>query len=86
VRIVLEEHRGLAVPRSALGRRLDGDVVYTVQDGRATEVAVTPGLGTDGWVQLLDYDLSAGDTVVTEGRFLLNDGAPVDVLASRTEP
>lgn len=81
VRVVLGEQRGLGVPREAVGRRNDGYVVYSVEDDRAVMHRVTPGLETDGWIRLARSELALGVQVVTEGRFLLDDGDAVEVLS-----
>ncbi|MCD7896980.1 MAG: hypothetical protein LUG50_09955, partial [Planctomycetaceae bacterium] len=40
-------------------------------------VAVTSGLETDGWAELVDAPVAGRDRRVTQGQFLLNDGFPI---------
>jgi RND family efflux transporter MFP subunit len=84
VRLVLATREGLAAPREAVGRRGARRVVYQVRAGKAHLVPVTPGWENDGWVEVRAEGLAPGDQVVTEGRFLLDDGTAVQVLKEKS--
>ncbi|RME92578.1 MAG: efflux RND transporter periplasmic adaptor subunit [Verrucomicrobia bacterium] len=79
VRLVLDRREGLGVPREALTRLEDRQGVYTVQDGVARLIAVEAGAENDGWVEVRSEALRPGVPVITEGRFLVSDGARVEV-------
>lgn len=67
----------LAVPEDALTRRRDRDGVFVLDaDGtRVRWVAVTPGIRSGGWVELLDAEVTG--RVVTLGQHLIDDGSAV---------
>ena len=54
-------------------------MVFTVAGETASMHTVSPGLETDGWVEIEGDSLEAGASVVTMGQFLLEDGSPVAV-------
>jgi multidrug efflux pump subunit AcrA (membrane-fusion protein) len=66
----------LVVPSSALLRRGADEVVHVVRDGRAHRVEVTVLALGDG-TAAVSGDLAVGDTVVTTGVELLEDGQEV---------
>lgn len=70
-----KEHRALALPRSALQRDGDRHVVFVALGDRRFE-SRTVTLGTQGsdYVRVLD-GLREGETVVTEGAFILKSEA-----------
>ncbi|MCC8108556.1 MAG: efflux RND transporter periplasmic adaptor subunit [Planctomycetes bacterium] len=77
ITVVLQERHGVGVPRDAIQHR-DGRQWLFVPDGDVAKiVAVTSGLETDGWAELVDAPVAAGDRRVTQGQFLLNDGFPI---------
>ncbi len=77
--IILGRQRALAVPRGAVLADRHGSYVYTVKDGHAHRVTVTPGLVNDGIVAVAG-DLKAGDPMVVEGNYELGDGMAVEVV------
>ena len=66
----------LVVPSSALLRRGGDEVVHVVRDGIARRIGVNVLALGDG-TAAIDGDLAVGDTVVTTGVELLEDGDPV---------
>ena len=84
VRLVLATREGLAAPREAVARRGAKRVVYRIRNGQAQAVPVTAGWENDGWLEIRGDGLAPGDSVVTEGRFLLDDGTPVQVLEGKS--
>lgn len=77
IRVVLREGRGVGVPRDAIQYR-DGKFWIFIPDGdTAKMIEVKQGMETDGWIELVDSPIQAGDKVVTQGQFLLNDGYPI---------
>ena len=81
IRVVLKETHGLGVPRDAVQYRNGKYWVFIPEGEVAKMVEVRPGLETGGWTELLDSPLKAGDRVITEGQFLLNDGYPIQERA-----
>lgn len=69
----------LMIPEEALLQRVDGSVVYRLDDGdRAQRVVVEPGSIRSGWVEIRS-GLEAGDRIILRGHANLVDGAVVTV-------
>lgn len=77
IRVILRESQGVGVPRDAIQYRDSKYWIFIPDAGAAKMVEVTPGLETDGWTELLDSPIKAGDKVITQGQFLLEDGFPI---------
>lgn len=72
----------VAVPEAALTKRSDVEGVFLV-DGAGETVSWTPvetGIRSGGWVQLLGPSLSG--RVVTLGQHLIDDGSPIQIVAT----
>jgi membrane fusion protein (multidrug efflux system) len=67
------------IPEGAIVPRGNDIVVFTVQDGLATETKVRLGRRAGGEVEVLE-GLAADATVVTAGQARLSDGGPVEVV------
>ncbi len=76
---ILDQRQGLGIPTAAIQQRAGKDVVFTVENGHARVVPVVTGLEDHGWVELKESGLSAGDKVVSQGQFLIEDGTPITV-------
>ena len=86
--IVVERKRGvLVVPEaSPVKAGAEFGVFRLTDDGSKVErVTVTPGLGSDGWVEVTG-DLQKGDRVVTVGSSLVRDGQRVRIAGERSRP
>ena len=84
--IVVERKTGvLVVPEaSPVKAGAEYGVFRVTDDGSKVErVKVTPGLGSDGWVEVTG-DLQEGDRVVTVGSSLVRDGQRVRVAGERS--
>ncbi len=77
IKVILRESRGVGVPRDAVQFRDSKYWVFVPDGEKAKMLEVKPGLETEGWTELLESPLSAGDRVVTQGQFLLEDGYPI---------
>ena len=77
IRVVLRESRGVGVPRDAVQHREGKSWVFIPDGNEARMVEVNPGMDTGGWTELLNPPIKAGDRVITQGQFLLNDGYPI---------
>jgi hypothetical protein len=77
-RLVLASRDGVVVPAASVVRRPAGDVVYVVQDGKATERKVTVGVRTSERAEVLT-GVEPGETVALAGAGFLTDGALVAV-------
>ncbi len=76
----------LAVPREALIRTgTRTAVVLALGEGRFQPVEVVPGAEFGDWIEIVK-GLSAGDTVVTSGQFLIDSEASVRASFSRMQP
>lgn len=75
--IELRREPSLVVPRAAVLYDRGGAYVFTVRDGRARRVAVTPGLDGGGLIGIAG-PVQAGDMVVVQGNYELEDGMKVE--------
>ncbi|MDD4341761.1 MAG: efflux RND transporter periplasmic adaptor subunit [Kiritimatiellae bacterium] len=79
--LVFESREGLGVPSVAILVRVDRQVVFVVQEGRAVAREVTTGLQNDAWTEILS-GLDVGEKVIIEGQTQLHDGMAIEVLSS----
>ena len=80
VDILLAERDGLGVPRDAVILKKGGkSAVFAVQDGKAREIEVEPGIAYDGFIEILNPDAVAGKDVIVSGQYFVNDGSEVNV-------
>lgn len=77
--LVIASRQGVGVPSRALVARGGRTILFTVVGEAARELAVEPGMETDGWREILS-GLSPGAPVVTMGQTMIEDGAPVRVV------
>lgn len=80
VSIVLERTEGLGVPSTAIQRRGEDQVIFSVGSEVARSIKVETGLKTDGYTLLRNCPLKAGDLVVTKGQSFLYEGSPVKAI------
>lgn len=80
IETILDTHTGLGVPQEVIQIRENKSMVFVLDDGKAKAVEVRVGLSTDGWTEVFDSALAAGDKVIVKGYNLVNDGTPVDVV------
>ena len=72
-------HQALLVPKDALVLRGQRQFIFLVDEGKAVQVPVTPGIYTDGLVEITG-NVAAGASVVTQGNERLFPGQVVRVL------
>jgi RND family efflux transporter MFP subunit len=77
--IQLNKISGVGVPTKAVIKKRDGDVVFVLNGSVAKLVPIKAGLEFANWTEIADESVKAGDTIVVEGQFLLNDGMSVDI-------
>jgi HlyD family secretion protein len=70
------------VPKDAVVRRGTGSVVFVVQEAQARMVAVKTGRTHEGFIELTDGAVQAGDRVVVTGNEILQDQAAVAVTST----
>lgn len=75
--IELRREQTLAVPRAAILYDNNGSYIFTVRDGRAHRVPVTPGLDGGGVIGIAG-PIKIGDLVVVQGNYELEDGMKVE--------
>jgi len=81
-----ESPNALVIPGAALLSPGSDPHVYVVAQGAARRRSVTPGLMTEGLVEIRE-GLQAGERVIVEGQLMVRDGAPVrDDTSSSTTP
>ncbi len=77
--------QALYIPREALIRTgMRNVVVLALGEGRFQPVAVTPGVESEDWIEIL-HGIKAGDVVVTSGQFLIDSEASVRASFSRMQ-
>jgi len=80
--------KSLLVPKDSVVRTSRGSFVFVVNPGEegkplsVRQVMVSPGLGTDLWIQVQGESLAAGQQVVTEGAERLRAFQTVTVMSS----
>lgn len=78
--LTLAERAGAVLaPKEALVYELAGTYVYRIKDGKAERAAVELGAEIGDMIEIR-AGLSAGDEVVTQGRFNIRNGSPVRVV------
>ena len=87
VRVPVGASRPLAVvPQTAIRPSEKGFLAFVVENGKAVERILTPGMRTaDGYVEVLS-GLRAGDVLVVRGGEALSDGVPVRLAAALPTP
>lgn len=71
----------MVVPLGAIRSSVLGDTVFVVEDGVAYERIVKIANIVDGYASI-DDGLEVGETIVTQGQNLLNDGDRVEILVN----
>ncbi|MCP4644072.1 MAG: efflux RND transporter periplasmic adaptor subunit [bacterium] len=77
--VVLDQRETMGVPEAALQTRQGVHVVFIADDARARMVEVQPGIRTDGWTEIATPELDDATLVVTQGQYMLEQGAPIAV-------
>jgi RND family efflux transporter MFP subunit len=85
-RITKTAASALVVPRDAVLPEEDGTyALYTVKDGHAAKRIVRIGLENDRETEVIADDLKAGEPVIVQGNYELEDGMEVKVAEASTE-
>jgi membrane fusion protein, multidrug efflux system len=69
----------LMVPETAITTIAGLTKMFVVREGKAVELHVVPGVRTNGWVEVADAGVNAGDTVATSSLNDLVNGAAISV-------
>jgi len=80
---VLDSRQALVVPRAAVLPDEEKHVLYTIKDGKAVKHEVETGLEDDTQVEIVGDAVKAGEAVIVEGNYELEDGMAVRL---ETEP
>jgi len=76
---IVDSRQALAVPRSAVLPEEEKHVVYTLKDNKAVRHEVKTGLEDDTQVEVVGDAIKAGEVVIVEGNYELEDGMAVTV-------
>jgi RND family efflux transporter MFP subunit len=74
----------VAVPQSAVYAVAGLHKLFVVRDGKAVEQRITPGQELNGWVEVTNTDLRAGEQVAVSALGALSTGSPVKVEAGKS--
>lgn len=77
--LVRTEKDGLTIPAPAVQRGPNGSFVYVVKADETAEMRAVDTSQTEGGVALIVKGLAAGEQVVTDGQYRLQDGSKVAV-------
>jgi RND family efflux transporter MFP subunit len=77
--VVLDGRQGVGIPAPAVQQRGGVSVVFLVQAEQARMAPVKTGRSVNGWTEILDGSLSAGEPVITMGQHLVSEGTAVTV-------
>jgi multidrug efflux pump subunit AcrA (membrane-fusion protein) len=80
IKVVLQTHSGIGIPREAALRKLDSTKIFVIQQGIAKMIAVETGLENDGRIEIISKDLKTGMAVIIMGQDRLSDNASVTIL------
>ena len=78
--VVLESRKSPGIPSDCLQLRGGKEVVFMTAEGKSVSRSIKTGLETDGYTEVLDGGLSAGEMVVTLGQNFIESGAPVELI------
>ena len=79
VSVVLDARTAPGVPSAAVLTRDNVPVIFTIEQELARMIGIQKGLETDGWTEVVGGTVPEGMPVITEGQFMLDDGAPVSI-------
>lgn len=75
--ILQKKENVVTVPEEAVVQKGDQSFVYVVKDGKAVERPVTVGLLAEGRAEIVE-GVAAGEPVIVEGQFFVQNGSPVE--------
>ncbi len=79
VSFILKEHKNaITIPKDALLKDAESNYVFTVENGKAKRVNVTPGLVENNFVEIIK-GITASDNIITTGQEFTRDGANVSI-------
>jgi RND family efflux transporter MFP subunit len=79
IAVILAGREGLGVPAVSVQQRGGQSVVFTVEGNIASQRNVRTGLENNGWIELLDGNLTESMQVVSMGQNMLDDGVAVSI-------
>ncbi|MCX5773554.1 MAG: efflux RND transporter periplasmic adaptor subunit [Fusobacteria bacterium] len=80
VDMMIGQNQSLIVPENSVVLGSFGSYIFVIREGKALEVMVNMGTTFGDNMGISATGLQAGDLVVTEGQFTLNDGESVKIL------
>jgi len=82
----VDEKTALVAPRAAVLPEDEGQMLFTVKDGKAVKHVVEVGITSDSNVEVSGKDLKPGDPAVVVGNYELEDGMAVDLSGPEPKP
>ena len=83
VKIIMDIHENaLTVPWESIIHTEKETYLYVVDGGMARKIPIRLGKTTSEWAEILDNGITAGSTVILEGKFAVKEGMKVSALKS----
>ena len=79
INVILTNRSSLALPAASIQQRSGSKVAFTVQNNTAKMIPVKTGLVNEGWIEILEGNLSENSSVVTMGQNMLDDNSAVSI-------
>ena len=81
VQLILNKHRSLAIPESAVLKNEKGSFIYKIGDDNIVkQLYISLGTRTSNMIEVLSQDIKDGDRIVHEGLTKVQEGALVEVI------
>lgn len=81
VQLVINKHKALAIPESAVLKNDKGNFIYKIEDtDTVKQLYIKLGTRTDNMIEVLSDDIKIGDQIVLEGLTKVQEGAAVEVI------
>ena len=77
IAVILTSREGLGIPTVSVQQRGGQSVVFVVEGNIAVKKSVQIGLENDGWIELIDDNVTESMQVVSMGQDMLDDGDAV---------
>jgi RND family efflux transporter MFP subunit len=82
--LIIEDRDGYGLPQNAIMFKKGGKYdAFIVEQGKAKEIPVSPGITTDGYTEILNSDQLQDKSFIVTGQYFVNDGTPIEIVKSK---